>query len=353
MAKKNKEDTGDIMFDSMPGFEEDPDMPTDELDLNFDDVDGDDDDDEDVASATDGDDEGGDEEDEGDEEGEESSEDEEKEEEDDPEGDEGDKGDEEDEGEKDEGEDEGDKDGGKEKSEPMVPKSRLDQVLARARKAEEQLRAQAKQEAEANPADDGEAYDFDAKEREYQELVLEGEADKAVALRKEIRAEERKLFTQDATKQTSQTNTQARIQEKLLEVAAEIEAEYPVFDPNSPTYNEALTDEVMDLRDGFINSGKHTAIGALSKAVEVVAKMNNLKSVSEEAESAKEQIKGGKKPGKKTVAEKVKAANQQPSQMPGKRGENRDAKIDIASMTEEQFDALPESTLRELRGDVF
>ena len=36
-----------------------------------------------------------------------------------------------------------------------------------------------------------EAYDFDAKELEYQNMVLDGETEKAVALRREIRKAER------------------------------------------------------------------------------------------------------------------------------------------------------------------
>ena len=64
----------------------------------------------------------------------------------------------------------------------MVPKSRLDEVLAKQKALEKQLddlRAQ-KQE----PGEAPEAYDFDAKEVEYQNLVLDGEAQKAAALEK-------------------------------------------------------------------------------------------------------------------------------------------------------------------------
>ena len=71
----------------------------------------------------------------------------------------------------------------------MVPKSRLDEVLAKQKALEKQLDELRAQKQE--PGEAPEAYDFDAKEVEYQNLVLDGEAQKAAALRKEIRAAER------------------------------------------------------------------------------------------------------------------------------------------------------------------
>mgnify|MGYP003139280812 CR=1 FL=1 len=78
---------------------------------------------------------------------------------------------------------------------PMVPKSRLDEVLAKQRKLQEQLDALSAEKEVSSNEPVPEAYDFDIKELEYQEHVLNGETDKAVALRKEIRAAEKTQLT--------------------------------------------------------------------------------------------------------------------------------------------------------------
>ena len=70
------------------------------------------------------------------------------------------------------------------KKSPMVPKARLDEVLAKQKALQKQL----DEVTEANkPAEDApEEYDFDTKEHEYQNMVLDGKTAEAVALRKEI-----------------------------------------------------------------------------------------------------------------------------------------------------------------------
>ena len=64
---------------------------------------------------------------------------------------------------------------------PMVPKSRLDEVLAKQKALQKQLDDM---RAQQQPVEDApEAYDFDSKEIEYQNFLLDGEASKAAALR--------------------------------------------------------------------------------------------------------------------------------------------------------------------------
>ena len=67
---------------------------------------------------------------------------------------------------------------------PMVPKSRLDEVLAKQKALQKQLDEQVAQQAQAQA--EAPEYDFDSKELEYQQLVLDAEPEKASALRQEI-----------------------------------------------------------------------------------------------------------------------------------------------------------------------
>ena len=57
---------------------------------------------------------------------------------------------------------------------PMVPKSRLDEVLAKNKKMQKRIDDIEKQEAEVKA--EAPKYDFDVKEQEYQQLILDGES---------------------------------------------------------------------------------------------------------------------------------------------------------------------------------
>lgn len=244
---------------------------------------------------------------------------------------------------------------------PMVPKSRLDEVLAKQRKLQEQLDALTaeKQVPETPPEEPApEPYDFDAKELEYQEHVLNGETDKAVALRKEIRAAEKADLEYEMGQKFNQQTTQNRQLDELQAVASKMEAEYPVFDQNSEVFNQEYTNEVIDLRDAFVAKGNAPA-EALQKAVNYVVKTNNLgveESVAEDksaltAKPKQSQDQVAKK--RKEVSKKLKAAESQPPDMPGESSSAHGEKVvDISSMTDDEFNALPEATLKRLRGDI-
>ena len=53
------------------------------------------------------------------------------------------------------------------------------------------------------------------------------------------------------------------------------------------------------------------------------------------------------------VSKKLKAAESQPPELPGESSADRGEKsLDINSMSEEEFNALPPDTLKRLRGDI-
>lgn len=238
------------------------------------------------------------------------------------------------------------------KKSPMVPKSRLDEVLAKQKALQKQLdevnAAQAK--AEESP----EEYDFDAKEMEYQSMVLDGETEKAVALRREIRQAERKQVEFEMRQEMTQTVNQDRQITALQQAAAAMEETYPVFDRNSESFNEEYTKEVVELRDAFITQG-YEAVDALGKAVKYVVKDRDLDGAVEEAPSLAGKAKPVDEVAKKRaqVSKKLKAAESQPPELPGESSSTHGEKgIDINNLTEEEFDALPDATLKRLRGDI-
>lgn len=239
---------------------------------------------------------------------------------------------------------------------PMVPKSRLDEVLAKQKALQKQLDdMKAAQEVAENAPEE---YDFESKEVEYQQLLLDGEAEKAAALRQAMRKAEREQIAYEMRQEMSQTVAQSQQATALQTAANELEANFPVFDQNSDSYNAEYTQEVIDLRDAFITQG-FGAVEALGKAANFVVKNYDLVDASpatstlgaDTAPAARQADEVAKK--RAQVSRKLKAAEAQPPELPGESSANRGEKpLDISSMTEEEFNSLPEATLKRLRGDI-
>lgn len=232
------------------------------------------------------------------------------------------------------------------KKQPMVPKSRLDEVLAKQKALQKQL--EALQGEQQDPAEAPEAYDFDAKEEEYMNAILDGNAGKAKQLRKEMRQAEKDAIEYQMTQKVQQTTSHDRNVTALQQAASEIESAFPVFDQSSPDFNKEYTDEVVELRDAFMSKGRN-AVESLTKAVEYVVRSYDLDAAGESAVEPK--VQQAKK--RRTVADKVKVARSQP---PAARGEGtatrKSPTIDPLQMSDDEFNALPAATLRRLRGDL-
>ena len=232
----------------------------------------------------------------------------------------------------------------------MVPKSRLDEVLAKNKEMQKKL-----QDMEEKPAEDSAPkYDFVTKEKEYQDLVLEGETDKAAELREEIRTAERAELLSEVQSKMGQTVQQDRELHELNQKATEIMEVFPVFNEKSKSYDEKLTNEVMELRDAFIYQG-YGAADSLAKATEVtlLSKRPELlqgdgSETSDPAPKLSQAVQ--EKKAKATVKKKVEASQSQPPQMKGESTQNKKV-VDINTLSDDEFGALPEETLRRMRGD--
>ena len=208
--------------------------------------------------------------------------------------------------------------------------------------------------ANEKAAEAPDAYDFDAKEVEYQNMVLDGETDKAVALRREIRKAEREQLEFEMRQEMNQTVTQDRQMTALQQAANAMEEAYPVFDRNSESYSEDITNEVVELRDAFMMKG-YEAVDALSKAVKYVVKDHDLDQAQESAPSLAGQAQKTDEVARKRaqVTRKLRVADSQPPELPGESSSNYGEKgIDLSTLTEDEFAALPEATLKRLRGDI-
>ena len=227
-----------------------------------------------------------------------------------------------------------------ETKEPMIPKSRFDEVLAKQKALAKKL------EEATNPIEKIEnapEYDFDAKEAEYQSLVLNGRTEEASKLRGEIRNAERQSMMFEVQNRMGKTVQESTEVVALQNKAAELAAKFPVLDETHASFDETKTQEVLDLRDAFMIQG-FTGVDALDKATKYV--------MGEPEPAPKEDTVGKKIVEKKKVAntqKKIEAAEKQPPAMKGKN--KTEKKVDISKMSVDEFDALPPETLRRMRGD--
>jgi len=229
-----------------------------------------------------------------------------------------------------------------------IPKKRFDEVNERRKLAEKKL---AEMEAEAQAAIDAEnnAFDYDAKEKEYMELVVDGEFDAANVVRKEIRAAEQAQYEQQIVETSVATREQAKVDTVFADTLADLEASYPQFsDKQNANYNQDLVDEVLDLHETFLDRGYDPSV-AIQRAVNYVAKANDIAAVDEVTTEAVKPQPGEKVVPKKDILKKVVAKTTQPQNLP--KSDTSEPSIDLSSMSEDEFDALPESKKKELRGD--
>lgn len=241
----------------------------------------------------------------------------------------------------------------------MIPHARFNEVneslkqerAARLQLEEELARARGTQPSTVKPEAapvESQAFDFDAAEKRYMDALMDGDTDAAAALRKEIRAEERKDFSQqseqsakqaaEAERQRVQNETAQEQTQRVLDDAIE---KYPFLDHASEAADSDAIEDVIARRDLYIKQGVPFA-QALEKAVEKVAPRYQTETPAPTPASSKtatvDQIKRNLEREKRI-----------PAAMPGVGERGKD--IDYANLSEDEFDSLSEQEKRKARGD--
>lgn len=276
-----------------------------------------------------------------------------------PEGSEGDdtegsEGAEEDDSESDAGEVEEEEEPEPEPEEHMLPKSRYDSVQKRNRALQEKIeRMENEREQMLANRKEPEAEDTTTNTRlselddEINDALLDGDKDKAKSLRAEQRELEHSVFTAELQETTRSVTIQAREQVRLDASVDFLEATYTELNTQSDDFDQVKVDELESLRHAFVASGDYSPSQALLKAANYV--FPNMPEMPADAPAPKASKKDA-------IKKAVKARKKQPPDINGV-GEDADAagikdEIDAMALTEKDFDALPEATLRRLRGDA-
>ena len=248
---------------------------------------------------------------------------------------------------------------------PNIPKHRFDEVNNR-RKAAEAKTKQLEEELARlrGEASEAEKFDFDTKEEEYMSAVVDGDFAMAKARRSEIRRAEQDVYQARSaiTKQEAIQQTQADLD--FQTAVAELESQYPQFNyRDESSYDEQATQEALQLFRAYSNMGTLPPGECMRQAVDLMASKYGYKPVEAsegeqeqepEQEQEQEQEPAPKpkkrKPPRHRVNKKAAAQSQPPLPSAGVPGDSQSS--NITTMTEDEFDALPEAKKAELRGDL-
>lgn len=239
--------------------------------------------------------------------------------------------------------------------EPLIPKSRFDQALRKGRVAEEraaelerQLNELRAAQAEAAAPKPLSAEDIQAKMTEANEALIAGDTVKAATLQAEVLAALAPR-PQAPVAQPEQRDLVAELEARVefKAVLAEAYERFPELDENSEAFDEELAAESVELQQGYMRRG-YTPAEATRKAAEAVAKLHDLQ---DRKAPAKPPVNPQKKALEGKTQQKIEKALKAPPPLGGKAVADGSEKLDINSLTEAEFLALPEAVQDRLLGN--
>lgn len=252
---------------------------------------------------------------------------------------------------------------------PMIPKSRFDQRTLQLRTAREEnakllaelekLRNSAQPASTSQPTETAApasptasvAQQLQAAEDAYLAARKDNDAEAELKAMRAIRELEIQRVNEIAN--SSQNTTMSRLQEEreYAEALSLAESAFPVLNPDSDDYDDKTVERVSELLEAFVARGHSRAV-ALAKSVEFAFPS------TETDEQPTAPAKSGKSNKRSTnVSKNVDAAKRTAPDIStvgvdsDKAGLSQE--LDMTALTEEEFDALPDSVKAKYRGDTF
>lgn len=247
-----------------------------------------------------------------------------------------------------------------------IPKARFDEVnegrkealrkLEEAQAEIERLKAgagasaapaTAKPAAQADAGAGAGGFDVDAKEQEYAEALYAGDGKKAASIRREINAH---LVTEATSRarEVAATEFTARETQTLLKAAVQTAVSaYPWL--NTEEGEEAL-DLIVAARDQRIKKGMPPHL-ALQEAVNKIAPRFAPEADTPSRESTDTPERKDTRTAQALARGAADSMLQPPPVQAGIGNRATAARIDVESLTDEQYDALPDAEKKRLRGD--
>ena len=233
-----------------------------------------------------------------------------------------------------------------------IPKDRFDQVNERRKTAERKLQEFESQKSAQTKAAEN-AYDFDAAEERYMDAVLDGNKDLAKATRREIDAGRREGYLAEFRQVATDTYQGARVKETVDTVIDSAVARYEVLDDTHANFNAEIVGEVDAYYSGFMAKGM-SAVEALKKAIDTAAKVHDLGDKTPAPTPVP--VTPAVVPARKSIGQKLADVSGQPPSTNDVGASSASAgqgALNVNVLSDEEYDALPESTRAKLRGDFF
>lgn len=237
----------------------------------------------------------------------------------------------------------------------MIPKSRLDDEIAKRRKLEADLATLQKQQTyvettkEQDEASATATKEASALLRQANEAVLDGDLDKATQLQQDAMV---KMASANQTSRGQEVPDMdamyAQIEAKmdLKHTIKDIYEKYPEFNHEADGANSEMIERAVMYEKMYAEMG-HTPSEAVRRAVEDTLKVLAPEKLVAEKPATNKPTREQEK--RSNLKSKVEAANKVP---PVPKTTNSDEPmVDVNALTEEDFDALPESVRARLRGD--
>ena len=198
-------------------------------------------------------------------------------------------------------------------------------------------------------------------EAEYTKLVTDGEPEKAAKVMTDIRRTERAINESKSAMLIQAAEARAYERVRYDTTVERLEAAYPALNPDHEDYDEAMTKEVVELRDGYVATGKYGRAEAIQKAAKTLMGAATTRQTTavtadvkvDKADLAKATNEERAKAARNKAAD---AASRQPASLTkvgldsDKLGGTLDAKT-VIKMNQDEFAKLDEKTLARMRGD--
>ena len=255
------------------------------------------------------------------------------------------------------------------KKDSRIPLARHQEILAKERERsaalERQLQGTKQGEALASTNEQIAAAETSllTMEAEYTQLVVDGNASKASTKMTEIRRLERSINEARSTHAIQVAEGRAYERVRYDTTVERLEAAYPQLNQDHADFDEALMAEVVELRDGYVATGKYSRAEAIQKAAKTLAgaaTVRQVAAVETEVRVDKDAV------AKAAAAERAatqrakngKVAAGQPASTAavGLDHDKLGGKVTgaaVMKMGQNEFNKLDEATLSSLRGDDF
>lgn len=263
--------------------------------------------------------------------------------------------------------DKDDKDDKKARKDTRIPLARHKEILARERQQREALERQLAQtkQAEQIASSNEKIAEAETKlldmEKQYAKLVSDGDHEKAAALMAQIRTTERGINQARTAFEVQASEARAYERVQYDNTVERLEAAYPVLNEDHEDFDADLMGEVVELRDGFIATGKYSRAQAIKKAAETLMGVKTAKqatAVKTDVRVAADDVAKAKAEDR-AAAQREKNAKVAASQPPNTKGVGADhdklggvvtAEAAI-KMSQDEFAKLSEADKARLRGD--